>query len=127
MQSFVAQPASAAQKAPAPQPPPAAPVKPVVAVAVAAPVVSLAPAATHNASGSIRMTFSEQTWVSVTDITGKEVFNKTKAADTEDTADGKPPFNIVIGNAAGIQMFYKDEPVDITSHTKGNVARFTLP
>jgi cytoskeleton protein RodZ len=129
MQSFVAQPAPATQKAPAPQQPPAAPVTPVpVAAPVAAPVVSLAPTVKHvAASGSIHMTFSEQTWVSVTDATGKEVFNKTKAADTEDTADGTPPFNIVIGNSAGIQMSYKDQPVDITSHTKANVARFTLP
>jgi cytoskeleton protein RodZ len=73
------------------------------------------------------MTFSEQTWVSVTDATGKEVFNKNKAADTEDSADGTPPFNIVVGNAAGVQMLYKGQAVDIVSHTKSNVARFTLP
>jgi cytoskeleton protein RodZ len=114
--------------------------KPVVATPaaqpVAAPPVSLAPPATPVVApvatkpvvpGSIRMTFTEQTWVSVTDATGKEVFNKNKAANTEDSAEGTPPFNIVIGNAAGLQMFYKDQPVDITSHTKSNVARFTLP
>jgi cytoskeleton protein RodZ len=112
----------AAQKAPAPSPVPVvtAPAPPVITTPTPAPTSA-------NLTGSIRMIFSEQTWVSVTDTTGKEVFNKNKAADSEDSADGKPPFTVVIGNAAGMQMFYKDQPVDIVSHTKSNVARFTLP
>lgn len=97
---------------------------------VAPPVVKKPPATAQvvaTSPESIHMTFSEQTWVSVTDASGKQVFNKTKAADTEDTADGTPPFKIVIGNAAGVQMLYNDQPVDVTSHAKTNVARFTLP
>jgi len=115
--------------------PAAVPKAPAAVVTSPAPPVIITPSPTPTPAasapaapaGSIRMTFSEQTWVSITDATGKEVFNKNKAADSEDSADGKPPFNVVVGNAAGIQMFYKDQPVDIVSHTKSNVARFALP
>ncbi|HEY8085651.1 MAG TPA: RodZ domain-containing protein [Methylophilaceae bacterium] len=118
MQSFVA-----------PAPPPAAP-KPAVTAPVpvaAPPAPAAAPTADTTGPDSIRMTFSEITWVSVTDATGKQVFNKTKAADTEDTANGTAPFNIVVGNAAGMQMSYKGQSVDVASHANSNVARFTLP
>ena len=122
----VASPPGAAPSVALATTPPAAQKALTPVVAATAPPVITTPAPAAPA-GSIRMTFSEPTWVSVTDATGKEVFNKTKAADSEDSADGKPPFNVVVGNAAGIQMFYKDQPVDIVSHTKSNVARFTLP
>lgn len=115
-------PSFVAETPPAAEPPP---------VAAKAPVpVSKPPAAVPSpelASESLHMTFSEQTWVRVTDATGKEVFNKTKAPNTEDMAEGKPPFQVVIGNAAGVQVFYKDQPVDITSHTKANVSHLTVP
>ncbi len=76
--------------------------------------------------GSIHMTVSEQSWVSVTDSTGKEVFNKLKAAGTEDFADGTPPFSVVVGNASGVQLSFKNKPVDLAPHTRANVARLTL-
>jgi cytoskeleton protein RodZ len=117
--SFVADTPPAADKPPVPDT-----AKAPVSVAAKPPAVIASPVST---SESLHMTFSEQTWVSVTDATGKEVFNKTKAPNTEDVAEGTPPFNIVIGNAAGVQMSYKDQPVDITSHTKANVSHLTVP
>lgn len=81
---------------------------------------------TVTSNGDIRMTFSEQTWVNVTDSTGKEIFNKTKPADTEDFASGVPPYNVVVGNAVGVLLYYKGKPFDISPYTKANVARFTL-
>jgi cytoskeleton protein RodZ len=76
--------------------------------------------------GDIRMKFIEQTWVSVTDSTGKDIFNKTMPAESEDFASGTPPFNVVVGNAVGVLVFYKGKPFDIYPYTKANVARFTL-
>ncbi|MCE9632914.1 MAG: DUF4115 domain-containing protein [Methylophilales bacterium] len=81
---------------------------------------------TVSSNGDIRMTFSEQTWVNVTDSTGKEIFNKTKPADTEDFVSGVPPYNVVVGNAVGVLLYYKGKPFDIYPYTKANVARFTL-
>lgn len=114
---------------------------PVTGLAVTtAPAASVAPVATPAtpvvtpttekpvvvAKGPIRMVFSEQTWVSVVDSTGKEVFNKNKAAGTEDSADGVPPFKVIIGNVNGTKFFYKDQPYDLAPYTKSNVARLKL-
>lgn len=76
--------------------------------------------------GSIHMVVTEQSWISVTDGTGKEIFNKLKAAGTQDFADGNPPFSVVVGNANGVQLSFKNKPVDLAPHTRANVARLTL-
>lgn len=72
------------------------------------------------------MTFVEQSWVSVTDRDGKQLFNKSQPAGSEGATEGSPPFNIVIGNATGVRLTYNDKPVDLAPYTKANVARLTL-
>jgi cytoskeleton protein RodZ len=126
----VAAPVPAAESSvpPAPTTAPAATATAVTTVATAQAALTPAPLTPTPApsAAAIRMVFSEQTWVSVVDSTGKEVFNKTKAAGTEDSADGTPPFKVVIGNANGAKVFYRDKPYDIAPYTKSNVARLTL-
>lgn len=129
--TIVAEKSKVTEPSPAPaQPVEMLPVMPALAVtpATQAPVTGVTPnlSTATTTKGAIRMVFSEQTWVSVVDSTGKEVFNKTKAAGTEDTADGIPPFNVVIGNANGVKVFFRDQPYDIAPYTKGNVARLKL-
>lgn len=75
---------------------------------------------------TIKLAFSEESWVSVTDASNKELLNTIKQAGTEETVKGQPPFRIIIGNSAGVQLTYNDEPVDLGPHTKLNVARITL-
>lgn len=114
-----------------PEPAPPAVAQPVPATPEPAPVAATpeptpAPAAPGVAQGDIRFVIAEQTWISVTDSTGKEVFNKVKASGTEDFAGGKPPFQVVVGNAIGAQVSYKGKPFDMTPYARANVARFTL-
>jgi len=110
-----------------PEPPPAPPTAPNVVTEASAPIAVNSPAALSIAGGSrLKLTFSQQSWVSVIDRSGKEVFNKTRLAGSEDVAEGAPPLNIVVGNAAGVQMTFNDKPVDIAPYAKANVARFTL-
>lgn len=114
----------------APPPAPVAAALPTSPAANAVPPASLAAVPTGDkpvaAKGPIRMVFSEQTWVSVVDSTGKEVFNKNKAAGSEDAADGVPPFKVVIGNVNGTKLFYQDKPYDLAPYAKSNVARLKL-
>lgn len=74
----------------------------------------------------MEMRFSQEVWISVLDRDGKEVFNKTKPAGSQDLLEGTPPFQIIIGNAAGVSLTYNGKPVDLAPHTKANVARLTL-
>ena len=77
-------------------------------------------------SQKVSMSFTEQTWVSVTDKSGKVIFEKMLLADSADGFDGEPPFNVVIGNAKATKLMYLGKPVDLVSSTKGNVARIAL-
>jgi cytoskeleton protein RodZ len=39
---------------------------------------------------------------------------------------GKPPFQIVIGNAAKVELRYDDRQIDLKPYTRAEVARLTL-
>lgn len=77
-------------------------------------------------SGHVVLKFSQPSWVRVTDRDGKEVLHINKPADSEEKVDGTPPFKIEIGNAAGVQLSFNGQPVDLSLHTRANVARLTL-
>ena len=76
--------------------------------------------------GKVMMTFSDETWVRVTNQMGKVVFEKTYSANSSGVIDAAPPLNLVIGNAKATQLQYLGQSVDLTASTKGNVARITL-
>lgn len=76
--------------------------------------------------GRLAMTFTQQSWLRIVDRDGVEIFSKTEPAGSEDVAEGQPPFKVDIGNAAGVQLSYNGQLVDLAPHTKANVARLTL-
>jgi cytoskeleton protein RodZ len=39
---------------------------------------------------------------------------------------GKPPYSLIIGNAAAAQILVDGQPFDFKSVVRGNVARFSL-
>lgn len=79
-----------------------------------------------TAKGRLNMVFTQQSWVRVLDRDGVEIFSKNKPAASEDVIEGQPPFKVDIGNAAGVQLSYNGQLVDLAPHTKANVARLTL-
>jgi cytoskeleton protein RodZ len=112
--------AAEANQPPMPEalPPPAATV-----VAPTPAVVAPVPATTKS---TIRLVFSEPSWVGVRDGEGKEVFNKTVPAGDSAVIDGLPPLKMTIGNAKGVQASFNDKPVDLAPYTTANVSRITL-
>jgi cytoskeleton protein RodZ len=84
------------------------------------------PVAATGPVARLRLTFSDKSWVSVIDGNNQEVLNKTKAPGSEELVEGKSPFKIIIGNAAGSRLIYNDKPVNLEPHTRLNVARITL-
>lgn len=117
------------------QPPPETPT--VDAAAGAQPQVQ-APAETQPQSqpqpqapvsaGATRLVikFVQPSWVRVQDGSGKELLNATKPADSQAVVEGVAPFKLDVGNAAGVQLSYKDHPVDLAPSTKANVAHLVL-
>jgi cytoskeleton protein RodZ len=108
--------------------PPALPA-PAPSAAVAQPIA--APAASvptqTSASGSrIVMKFTQPSWVRVSDRDNKVMMHGNQPENTEQVIEGNPPFKVEVGNAAGVQLNYNGQPVDLAPHTKSNVARLTL-
>ena len=79
-----------------------------------------------NTTKKVSMSFTEKTWVSVTNKSGKVIFEKMLSANSTDGFDGEPPFNVLIGNAKATKLMYLGKPVDLASSTKNNVAHITL-
>jgi cytoskeleton protein RodZ len=121
-----AAPPLAAASAPAAQP---AAKASEAAVAAEAASQAAAPAPASGAS-TIAVKVTQDSWFSVRDKNGKEVFSGlVHAGDTKEFS-GAPPFKITAGNRAGLESMTLDgQNVDAAKFgpNKGNVVRFTLP
>ncbi|HEY1607826.1 MAG TPA: DUF4115 domain-containing protein, partial [Paraburkholderia sp.] len=106
----------------------ATPANPAV-VAGAQPTPAATPAnAVGTSTFAIRVT--QDTWVSVRQKDGKEVFSGLIHGSDGREIAGVAPLNITVGNKAGIESMTLDgQPVDTSKYAsaKGNVARFVLP
>lgn len=103
---------------------------PAAAIQPAAPPMPMAkPAANTSASAaaqSIQFYLAAPSWLQVRDSTGKMVHSALSPAGSNIEVKGTPPFNLVVGNAANVQVTYKNKPVDIRPYIDVTVARFSL-
>lgn len=103
-------------------------VPPVVLPTQTPPSPSQTSAATPRTAGTgtLGFTFSGDSWVEVTDSTGKTILSRRYKAGDVDEAAGRAPFSVVIGKAGATRMAYNGKEIDLTPHTKLAVARVTV-
>jgi len=77
-------------------------------------------------SNQLIFSFDGSSWVEVKDATGRTVFSQMNAKGTTQIVEGRPPFQLVVGNASHVRLQYNDQPVDLRPHTRVEVARLTL-
>ncbi|OXI90670.1 helix-turn-helix domain-containing protein [Burkholderia sp. AU31652] len=136
---------AAASAAPAPAvasaAPAPAPVAPVVTAAASQPVVATSAASTAAPAqpasvavpagqSMIELKVKQDSWFSVRDKSGKELFSGLVHGGEAKQVAGDGPFKVTIGNKAGLDAIAFDgKPVDPAKYSaaRGNVARFTLP
>ncbi len=103
---------------------------PVAANTPPAPAPNPAPAEVTlpAAIGKSQLEFnaSQETWVSVVDATGKEIFNKTIFAGSRESVEVTLPVDVVVGNAGATNMSMNGKPVNLAPHSRQNVARIKL-
>lgn len=105
-------PASAPAATPAPQ--------------AAAPLAA-EPSAT-NTTGPLLLQFNGTSWAEVRDAAGRVLLSGLVEAGNSQTLDGRPPFEIVLGNAPVVRISYQGQAVDMAPHRRSdNTARLTLP
>jgi cytoskeleton protein RodZ len=80
------------------------------------------PAGVHR----LVLRMQEEAWLEVRDGAGTSLVASLNPAGTERVVRGQPPFQLVIGNAAHVELSNDGKPVDLKPHTRGEVARFTL-
>jgi cytoskeleton protein RodZ len=101
---------------------------PAVAAATAANPAS-APAAPAGSS-TVEVKVTQDSWFSIRQKDGKEVFSGLLHAGDSKEVSGDGPFKVTVGNKAGLESISLDgQPVDPSKYAvaKGNVARFALP
>jgi cytoskeleton protein RodZ len=90
-----------------------------------APMVPAA-AAPDAADAPIVLTFHGTSWVEVRDAAGALILSVTDNAGGQQTVNGRAPFDVVLGNAAAVDVSWLGKSFDTAPFTRQNVAKFTL-
>jgi cytoskeleton protein RodZ len=85
-----------------------------------------APAKPAGSAKVIRFHFVGDSWVEVRDARGKVLFQRLNAAGSDAEVSGRPPLDVVVGNAPEVQVTYDGRDFPLEPHTNVAVARFTL-
>jgi cytoskeleton protein RodZ len=90
------------------------------------PVATEAETKTEVPPEEIVMSFDGPCWVDVRDSQGKyKLFGEMKKGDRH-LLEGAPPYSVILGNAAAVQITIDGDAFDLSTLSRGNVARFTL-
>jgi len=85
-----------------------------------------APPTLTAATAGLVIRVSKESWVEVRDRNGNVLLSQRVPDASERLLEGSGPFAVVLGNAPGVTLKFKGKDVDLTPHTKGDVARLTL-
>jgi len=119
-------------------PPVATKVPDTAPVAEPAPLASATPTALGAAGDSaavmepvappplLKLRFIGPSWAEVKDAEGKVLHSQHNVAGTEFVIEGTPPFYVVIGDTTKAVVEVRGENYDMATHTRQNVARFTI-
>ncbi|MEI6025137.1 MAG: helix-turn-helix domain-containing protein [Betaproteobacteria bacterium] len=88
-----------------------------------APVESGASAAAGMAS---TVTVTEPSWVEAADLQGRTIWTRTLTPGEVVALEGSAGLRLTIGNAAGTQVRWRGQTVDLAGGTRDNVARVEL-
>lgn len=108
----------------APVEPPAAP---VAAVAPVAPKTVSDPGVLKDGPPRLVVRTHADAWIEIRDSLDRMLIASLNPAGSERVVRGRPPYSLVIGNAANVRVTYGDKPIDLAPHTRHDVARLTVP
>ncbi|MFP4076482.1 MAG: DUF4115 domain-containing protein, partial [Halochromatium sp.] len=77
-------------------------------------------------AAAVELNFSGPCWVDIRDATGEVLLFGEMSRGDRETLAGEPPYSLVIGNAAAVELSVGGAPYDLRSVARGNVARFEL-
>lgn len=77
-------------------------------------------------AGPLVLTVTAASWVDVRDAKGVKLLSQQVTPGQTLSLNGTPPLKALIGNATGVSLSYKGQPVDLAPLTRNNVARVEL-
>ena len=69
----------------------------------------------------------QASWVEARDAQGRALVSRLVAAGEQVRLNGELPIRLVIGNAAGVELTFRQQRIDLPALTRDNVARLQLP
>lgn len=75
---------------------------------------------------SFQLTTQELAWVEISDASGRRLEFNNVAPDSQHRYQGTPPFDLIIGNAAGAKLNAKGQEFDLLPYIRGSIAKFRL-
>lgn len=91
-----------------------------------APAPAAAPVPRPAATVRLGLRFNQESWVEISDANRRLLFGlQREGRDRQLT--GEPPFNLLIGNAKGVELTVNDQPFAVpVDRLRGKVARFEI-
>ena len=90
-------------------------------------IADAAPVPVSGPVGELTVVFDDDSWVSVDDATGRQLFGDLGRNGRTVTVAGPVPLAILVGNAPAVRLEFDGESVDLEPFTsENNVARFEL-
>lgn len=108
--------------------PSSAPPAPVAKIEITPPATAVVPVPEPPAAApqvDLVLVFVGDSWAEVRDSQRRLLFEMVRAGSRK-ALKGTPPFQLLLGNAPGVQVEYRGQAFDHSPHSRGNVARFTL-
>jgi cytoskeleton protein RodZ len=94
--------------------------------AVGIPAPAAPKAQPTSSTATILLQFQRDSWVQIRQADGRILLSQMNRGGSEQQLDGRPPFDVVIGNAPAVRMVYNGQPFDLRPHYKVDVARLVL-
>ena len=85
-----------------------------------------APPPVAAAEAPLVLTFKGTSWAEVKDAKGRVVLQMTGGAGMTQTVTALPPLELSLGNAREVGVTFRGHSLDLSSYTRGNVARVSL-
>lgn len=92
------------------------------AAAVATPATPAAPAPT----GELVLVAKRDSWVEITDLNRSRLHFGLIKGGEQVAVTGKPPYDLVIGNAPAVTLTFRGQPVDVNARAVNGVARMAV-
>ena len=87
----------------------------------------IAPAVSAAAPDSLRLIFSDDSWVEVYDANENRLFRDLALSGEEHLIEGVAPFRILFGFSPGVTAEFNGARVEHAAYARYGIARFTLP